>query len=213
MPSKLTIYQGAAQALGDRKIITLTENRTLRRDLDGVWDRGGVVTCLQMALWNFATRSMQYDYSPSVEPPFGYKRAFNKPDDWVRTVAVCEDEFFNVSLLQYQDEAGYWFAELDTIYVRYVSKDPSYGLDFAKWPENFARFVELYFAWSVCKHATNSKIDKDDLEKNATAALKQAKSTDAMDETTKAFPPGSWSSSRRGNRSRLDRGNRNRLYG
>src|SRR5882724_4601315 len=118
MPSKLSIFQGAALALGDRKVMSLTENRETRRALDLVWSRDGVKTCLQLGMWNFATRSLQYDYSPSVEPPFGFKRAFDKPTDWIRTVGMCEDEFFKVPLRQYQDEAAFWFADLDTIYVR-----------------------------------------------------------------------------------------------
>jgi hypothetical protein len=47
--------------------------------------------------------------------------AFAKPTDWVDTSAVCQDEYFRVPLLQYADEVGYWFADLDEIYVKYVS--------------------------------------------------------------------------------------------
>ncbi len=213
MTDKLSLYNGAAIALGDRKIISLTENRETRRALDGVWDRGGVKTCLQMGLFNFATRSLQYDYSPSVEPPFGFKRAFNKPDDWVRTVGVCEDEFYKVPLLQYQDEAAFWFADLDTIYVRFVSSLEDFGLNFSKWPPNFTRFVELWFALQIVKRTTNSQSDKDALKKDAQQALLLSKNTDAMDEATAFLPPGTWSTSRRGRTSRLDRGNRGRLIG
>lgn len=213
MPSKLSIYQGAALAIGDRKIMSLTENRETRRALDSVWERDGVKTCLQMGLWNFATRTMQYDYSPSVEPPFGYKRAFNKPEDWVRTTAVCEDEFFKVPLIGYKDEAGFWFAELDTIYVGYVSSDSKFGMDFSIWPTNFTRFVELWFAWSICRRTTNSGPTKEDLAKDVDKALRLAKSTDAMDEATQFLPPGSWSKSRLGRWSRQDRGSRSRLIG
>jgi len=213
MTSKLSIYQGAAAALGDRKIVSLTEQRGIRRDLDNAWDRGGVKTCLQMGMWHFATRTVKYDYSPSVEPPFGLKRAFNKPDDWVRTCGVCQDEFYKVPLLEYVDEAGFWFANLDTIYVRFVSSLDDYGMDFSKWPPNFARFVELWFAWSICRRTTNSQPTKDDLAKDAQKALLLAKNTDAMDEATVMLPPGSWALSRRGRRQRWDHGNTDRLLG
>jgi hypothetical protein len=213
MTSKLQIYQGAALALGDRKIISLTENRETRRALDSVWERDGVKRCLQMGLWHFASRSVQYDYSPSVEPPFGFKRAFNKPEDWVRTTKMCEDEFYKVPLLQYTDEAGFWYADLDTIYVSFVSLLPDYGMDFSKWPPNFTIFVELWFAWSICRRTTNSGQTKEDLWKDVDKALRNAKSTDAMDEATQFLPPGTWSTSRQGRTSRLDRGNRSRLIG
>jgi len=213
MPSKLSIYQGAALALGDRKIMSLTENRETRRALDSVWERDGVKTCLQMGLWHFASRSVKYDYSPSVEPPFGFKRAFNKPDDWVRTTKVCEDEYYKVPLLHYTDEGGYWYADLDTIYVSFVSLLPDFGMDFSKWPTNFTRFVELWFAWSICRRTTNSGQTKDDLWKDVDKALRLAKNTDAMDEATQFLPPGTWATARRGRTSRLDRGNRDRLLG
>lgn len=211
--SRLSIYQGACLALGERKIMSLTESRKTRRDLDGVWDRGGVQDCLQAGLWNFATRSLQYDYSPSVEPSYGYRRAFNKPDDWVRTVAVCQDEYYKVPLLEYIDEAAYWFASLDTIYVRFVSNDPSFGLNFGAWPTNFTRYVEFYFAWKIIQTTTQSTAQKQDLEKDLKKALLEAKNTDAMDEATAFPPPGTWAKARRGYRSRLDWGLRDKLIG
>ena len=211
--SKLSIYQGACLALGERKVVSLTENRETRRALDDVWTRDGVKTCLQAGFWNFAMRGMQYDYSPSVEPTFGYRRAFDKPTDWLRTAAVCEDEFFKVPLLAYSDEAAYWFADLDTIYVRYVSGDTNYGFDYAKWPQNFQRYVELYFAWSICERILQSTEKKRDLERDMEVMLRKAKSTDAMDEATAMLPPGSWTQARLGRRSHLDRGTRTRLIG
>src|SRR5690606_11544358 len=108
-------------------------DRKSRRELDGVFERGGVRTCLKQGQWNFAMRTVRLDYSPSVEPDFGFARAFAKPEDWVRTCGVSEDEFFKSTLLDYVDEAGFWFADIDTIYVRYVSDDVEYGLDYGKW--------------------------------------------------------------------------------
>lgn len=211
--SKLSIYNGAACAIGDRQILSLTETRRTRRDLDDIWSRGGVSTCLQMGQWNFATRTVKYDYSPSVEPPFGLKRAFNKPDDWVRTLGMCQDEFFHIPLLDYVDEAGYWYSNLDTIYVRFVSKGDNFGMNLGIWPENFTRFVELWFAWSICRGTTNSQQTKDDLAKDVQKALLLAKNTDAMDEATAMLPPGAWALSRRGRRQRWDHGNADRLIG
>lgn len=211
--SKLSIYQGACLILGERKVMSLTENREARRAFDDVWDRGGVRTCLQNGLWNHGIRTYKYEYSPSVEPEFGFRRAFNKPDDWVRTVAMCEDEYFRVPLLDYQDEGGYWYADLDTIYARFVSDDTSFGMDYSKWGEKFTRYVEYYFAWCACYRITQDQNKKLDVEKDMKKALDEAKSTDAMDEATVMLPPGSWSKSRYGRRSRLDRGSRTRFLG
>ncbi len=131
MTTKLTIYNGALAVLGDEKLATVTENRSPRRILDTVWDNEGVETCLEMSEWKFAMRTISITYSPSVEPDFGLRRAFDKPDDFVRTSAVCSDEYFTNPLRnhEYVDEAEYWFADLDMLYIRYVSNDAASGLE------------------------------------------------------------------------------------
>lgn len=212
MTSKLSVYQGACAMLGCRKLVSLTENQLSRRELDGVFSRGGIATCLRMGQWNFAMRTVQLDYSPSIEPDFGYARAFDKPTDWVRTAGLCSDEHFKEPLLDYADEAGYWFAELDTIYVRFVSSDTSYGMDYSLWPENFARVVECYFAKETCLRLTQSQSKKAQLEDDFKRLLKEAKATDAMDEATSFPPRGSWVRAR-GGRGNRERGVRGRLIG
>lgn len=210
MPSKLSLYNGALREVGERKLASLTENREPRRVLDSIWDADALVTCLSSGQWNFAMRSVRLDYSPSVEPDFGYRRAFNKPEDWVRTCGVCEDEYFRSPLLHYNDEAGYWFCELDTIYVRYVSSE--YGADYSKWPPNFTRYVESWLAARACMSLTQNQSKRDGLERDAEVWLVKAKSTDAMDEATAQLPAGSWSRARGGRRTG-DRGIRSRLIG
>jgi hypothetical protein len=212
MPSKLSLYNGALREIGARKLSSLTENRESRRVLDSIWDADALETCLAAGQWNFAMRGIQIDYSPSVEPDFGYRRAFDKPADLVRVCAVCEDEYFKVPLLHYQDEAGYWFADLDTLYIRYVSDDSSYGADYAKWPANFTRYVESWLAARICLSLTQNQSKRDSLERDAEVWLVKAKSTDAMDEATATLPPGSWSRARLGRNNR-ERGVRSRLIG
>lgn len=213
MASKLSIYNGALQHLGERKLASLTENRDPRRVLDAVWDGDGAVACLERGLWNFAMRTAEVTYTPDITPAFGYTRAFDKPDDHVRTAGLCSDEFLKVPLLEYRDEAGYWFADLDTIYVSYVSKDTGYGLDYARWPQSFTRYVECYFAQQACIRITGDKARRDDLEAEAKRLLTAAQSMDAMENPTQAIPPGTWSRARTGNRSRRDRGTRSGLIG
>lgn len=214
MADRLTIYNGALGAIGDRRLLSTTENRETRRELDGVWDRGAVRTCLSHGLWKFAMRAAQWLYSPDFAPPFGFKRAFNHPADWIRWAGVCEDEFFNVPLTRYMDEAGYLFCDLDMIYVRWISDDPQWGMNLALWPDGFQRYVELYFASKVAMRLTNSQKVLDAVNKDMDAALKRAKSNDAMEDPTQFLPVGTWSQARRGRRTwGGDRGSRNQLIG
>jgi hypothetical protein len=122
-PTKLTLYNDALLLCGERFLASLTEEREPRRLLDRAWDGGAVRACLEMGQWGFAMRTIQLDYDSGIQPDFGYARAFVKPTDWVLTSGLCSDEFFRSPLTRYTDEAGYWYSDLDTIYVRYVSDD------------------------------------------------------------------------------------------
>ena len=106
MSSKLSVYNSACLALGERKLSSLSENVVMRRRLDTAWDDDFVKACLSRGLWNHAIRVVQLDYSPSVEPEFGYQRAFDKPTDWVRTAIVASDEYFNCALTRYDDTSA-----------------------------------------------------------------------------------------------------------
>lgn len=212
MPSKLSLYNGSLRELGERKLASLTENREARRVLDSIWDADAVKTCLAAGQWNFATNSIEITQSPSVSPDFGYTYAFNKPENWVRTTAVCEDEYFKVPLLHYKDEGAYWYADIDTLYVSYVDSGTSFGLDYSKWPANFTRYVESWLAARACMSLTQNQSKRDGLERDAEVWLTKAKSTDAMNDPTATLPQGSWSRARGGSYGG-DRGRRSRLIG
>lgn len=200
MPStKLSLYQGALRMLGERKLSGLSEAREARYLLDDVWDDGALDDCLQKGQWKFALRTQQIEYSPSIEPDFGYRRAFDKPTDFVRLAGLACDEYFQVPLLQYSEEAGYWFTDLDTIYVKYVSNDDQYGLDYSLWPANFTKFVQAYLASEIVTALTNAQAKKEDIERDLKRALDAALSTDAQAGPPAFAPRGSWALAR-GNR-------------
>lgn len=210
--NKLSLYNGALQMLGARKLASLTENQLSRRELDSVFSRGGVKTCLSFGQFKFAVKTILWDASPSIEPDFGYQYGFDKPTDWVRTVGVSTDEYFENPLLQYKDEAGFIWASITPIYFSFVSDDVLYGFDYAKWPENFSRMTECYFAKEVCLRLTQSASLKEDLEGAFKKLKTESKATDAMDGSTQFLPTGSWVRARRGSGTR-ERGTRGQLIG
>lgn len=212
--NQLSLFNKALLLMGERSLASLSEEREPRRRLDEVWDNGGAVkTCLEQGQWNFAMRSVQIDYDTSIDPGFGYQRAFEKPTDWVLTSAVCADEFFRVPLLDYWDESGYMYADLDTIYVRYVSNHATYGLDMGKWPESFREYVEEFLCSKVVLAVTEDENKEAASLKRLRKKLLTAKSRAAMAEPT-AFPAqGGWTSARQGRGSRGDRGNNGSLIG
>jgi hypothetical protein len=193
---QLTIYNGALLICGERFLASLTEEREPRRLLDFVWADNGVKECLEAGQWNFAMRSSQIDYDPLVEPDWGYNRAFSKPDDWVLTSAVCSDEFFRSPNLRYVDEAGYWYGDIDTLYVRYVSKDVNYGMNLGLWPESFTKFVQAHFASRIALKMISNGADMERIEKIKAQRLLEARNRSAMTGPTTFSARGNWSMSR-----------------
>lgn len=191
MTTKLALYNGALRELGERRIAALTENRESRRHLDDVYS-DAIRGCLEDGLWTFALRTSQLDYSPSIEPDFGYRRAFTRPDDFVRTAQVCQDAFLQTPLTQYTDEGGLWYADLDTIFIQYVSDAATYGGDMSLWTQRFIRLVECDLAERACLPITNDRQKKAALLLLRKRMLDEARSQDAMAKPTKFPPVGSW---------------------
>lgn len=211
--TRLSLYNDALLLCGERRLASLSEGREPRYLLDQVWDNGVIDYCLEQGLWNFAMRTVMVEYSPSVEPPFGYRRAFDKPTDYIRTAAFCSDGFFQVPLLQYVDEANFWFTNLDVIYVRYVSNDSSYGADLGKWPRTFERFVSAQMAADIVTKITQDEAKQAKVDKKCKDALLTARNVDAMNEPSARPPAGAWLSARSRGGTRSDGGNSGSLIG
>ena len=212
MTDKLSIYNGALNILGERKLASLTENREPRHKLDEIWDNDLIDRVLQHGQWNFASRTVQLEASPSVTPSFGYQFAFDKPVDFIRTMGIGSDEYFLQPLTQYNDEAKWWFADIETIYARYVSNDSQYGGDFSLWQPNFTEYVEHYMAYKVAPRITGLDFSDKVVQGKMKTALLEAKATDAMEAPVKFPPKGNWSASRQGF-AQGERGNRRQLIG
>ena len=205
MASKLSIYNDALRLCSERKLTSLTENREAKRLLDAAWSdgrtEGSVKRCLEMGQWAFARRTQQTDYSPSITPSFGYRYAFNQPNDMVRVCGVFQDEYCTTPLLQYVDERRYWYADLQTIYVQFVSNDISYGADLSLWPETFAKTVAADLAHEIVGNLTQDDKTAARVVREWTYWMKEAKAIDAMNRPTQYLPQGSWLRSRlRGSR-------------
>lgn len=210
MTSKLDLYNAALVEIGEREIASLAENREPRRVLDSVYD-AVLAQCLEEGQWNHALRTVSLTADAALTTGFGYQNVFEKPTDWLRTVGISADEFFNQPLLTYSDETAYWLSDASPIYVRYVSNDTSFGLDLTRWSSLYTNFVYLSLAQAAIRRITSNKSDKEQLTKDVKAAKRDALAKDAMNEPPKFMPTGSWVTSR-GGRNR-ERGSLTRLIG
>jgi len=220
MATRLSLYNDALLLVGERALASLTETTEPRRLLDQVWNNNGVDACLEEAQWTFAMRTVQIDYDTALTPSFGYARAFTKPTDWIRTSAVCADEYFESPVTGYVDEAGYWYADLDTIYVRYVSNDTLYGGNIGAWPKAFTEFAAAHFASLLILKTTNDTaklklfVNPERPEHSIRGrALLKAKSQCAMAGPTKFLAQGAWTKARTRGTSNRDGGSTTNLTG
>jgi len=213
MTDRLSIYNSALIICAERTLASLTENREPRRNLDLVFDNGGIDACLEKGQWKFAMRAVRLDFDPAITPDFGYRRAFTIPTDWVLTSAVCSDEYFTAPLLGYSKEVSNWFADVDEIFVKYVSNDTAFGNDLSLWPATFTDYVAAHFAAKIIFKLTSDEKKRESVIKWEKRQLTTAKSKDAMSGPQQFPAPGVFVTSRYHLRSRRDRGSRGRLLG
>jgi hypothetical protein len=214
--TKLALYNGALRHIGQGKLAAIDEAVENRRLLDDIYDDNAINTVLEMGLWNFAMRTVKLEYDSTVDPDFGLRRGFAKPSDWVRTAQAASDEYFTTPLIdqEFNDEQAYFFADIDTIYLRYVSDDNAYGSDLSIWPNSFVKCFQWYMAWELVPRIAENKTAQDEVWKMLQDQLKNARSKDAQNEGIK-FPPASgWAMARgSGRRGRRDLGSRSSLTG
>lgn len=205
MTDRLSIYNGALTKISERLLNSLSENREPRRILDHVWDNGGIKRCLEAGQWSFAVRSLGISYSPSIEPQYGYLYAFEEPDDYIRLVGVSDNPSGMPAMDNYEYSNQLFFASREIIYIRYVSSDNAYGMDFSSWPETFREYVEYYFAHQICPKLANSESRTDKIAERMRNALVQALGNDSQRGPSKRMPSGSWTNARMGYRSNFRR--------
>jgi hypothetical protein len=194
--TKLELLNAALLEIGQHRLSDTGENVVSGRELNYVYSNV-ISDCLSVGSWNFATETIKAEADTGIEPEFGYSEVFAKPSDWVRTVSVSTDEYLTLPLLQYYDDANFWSADTDPIYVRYVSDDTGMGLELTRWTPAFRRYVELELASRVCFRLTQNSSEEEKVGKKRDKARRAALNQDAMNEPNPKFPPqGSWNNAR-----------------
>ena len=155
MTDKFTAYNLTLHHLGARRLKTLNDPIEARRTLDDFWDQT-VQECLEEAQWNFMLREIQIDASTNVVPGFGWKYAFAKPNDWLRTTIVSTVDSFQPPLTDFTDQTGYWYANWTPLFIQYQSDDPQYGMNLGAWSAAFTAYETLLLAEYSCFKITGS---------------------------------------------------------
>ena len=198
MTSQLQLYNGALDVLGSAQLLSLAENVEARHILDGIWGRGAVETCLEEGLWNFASRAVRMEADESNVPQFGFNYYHPVPADYVRLVAISDEPDFEYPLLghQYKREGEKWTTDYQLIYVKYVSKDASWGMNFSLWPESFTRYVEHYLAMKAAPRIVQSNATISRINDDYKRAKFNAKNLDAANQGQLIPTRGTWGRAR-----------------
>ena len=192
--TQLRVYNAALAYLGRPRVAALTETSALMRLLHDTWNLAAR-WALEQGPWTFAIRAIAIGTWGGLIPTFGYRNAFKKPDDWIATTLVSLDDHFRQGLTAYADETGFWFADAEGLFVRYVSVGPNYGMNLGRWSPSFADLVAARMAELV---APQIGAALPNIVQQRDQALKRQRATDAMN-TPPVFPPtGSWVAARRG---------------
>lgn len=212
---RLGLYNVALAALGERSLDSLTEEGEPRRELDAVWSRGNGALryFLEQGRWKFALRSQRLDASATVEPAFGFTEAFEMPTDFVHLDMLSADERFTLPMTHFEFEVGFIWADVDPIYIRFVSDDTDYGADFSAWPETFTLWAGYWMATQIAPRY-KGQADLERLLELTRKYLIDARSKDAVQSPTRFPPMGNWASARYDRYNyRKDRGSRSSLIG
>lgn len=196
--TQLDVYNNALLLCEERMLSSLTEARKPRFLLDQVWNNGGPQACLEEGEWAWSLNTVSVTYNPNVKPPFAFLYAYQKPTDWVRTVGISSDPYFQTPLTQYADENGWWFSDVATIYVKYVSSLPTYGMNLTLWPETFKQFVAAHHASKIVPSLTHDKTIQDRVMEARKRSLFSARGKDEINKPTMFFPRGQLSRARMG---------------
>ena len=198
--TRLKLYNAALRLVGSDRLDALTDDAETRHLIDDVYDDDFIRTVLEAGLWNFAMRTQELTPETDVTTPFGYRNAFQKATDWVRTAEISGDEFFRAPHLSYQDEIDFIFSDFDKIWVRFVSDDTDWGGDLSRWPGSFQDYAAAYLASQIVHRLTSDKERIALLITRRTGildrALKNARAKDAMKDATQFLPTGSWVAAR-----------------
>lgn len=191
MATKLGLYNGALRRIKQARLETISDDVEARYLLDDCY-AGIVGFCLEAGLWNFAQRSVEITPDDDLTPSWGYNNSFVKPDDYIRLVAISDNEMMDPPLDNYLDENSGWHANVDPLYVTYISRDVSLGgFNLALWPESFARAVEHRLALEVAPHLTAMGTDAMRLlGKDFDRLMRNARTMDAVNQPIQRSPVG-----------------------
>jgi hypothetical protein len=197
MATQLAIYNATLRHCRAARIATVSDTVESRRVLDDFYT-DTIAYMLEMGFWKFAMNSVMIEADADLIPEFGFTNVFSRPSDFVKMYDISGDENFNCPLTQWLLESQGIFADVDPIYVKYVSNSTDYGGNLAIWPARFLVAFEWELAFRVAPRLTKGDDIVTECDNKRKEFLSSALSYDALDEAPKGPPTGRFVRSRIG---------------
>lgn len=194
MTDKLALYNLALGTyVGTQTLARLTENVASRLALDKVYD-GALPYMLEQGLWKFALRTVNLT-DDREDAAYHRQYRFPIPEDFVRLAGIGPTPRFG-PFEDFEEENGYFYTDSNVLWIQYVSKAETHGLNLDLYPANFEQAVASWLAYQAALPISKDKGDRADLLRLHQLTLANARRLDAVDEAVKTKPAGRWPRSR-----------------
>lgn len=150
MATKLSLYNGALQLLGERRLLTDTDDAATRRDLDSLYDVDAVDYCLEIVKPRYATLLTQLTgVAPAGDSGYDFEAPL--PADFIALFseidgkpAVYLDAREESPITRVVRQSTDLLCDVEFPYIRYLiaHTDPQ----LADMPPSFAKVVSCYMA-------------------------------------------------------------------
>lgn len=145
---------------------------------------------LRAHVWNFAKARVKLARDATA-PTYEFDYAYMLPSDWLRTVAVHDNDAGD-GTVEYRLEGMRVLAGAEDIWLTYVKRfsDPN------DMPADFRETLAFRLAMELALPIAQSNTVQQIMERQFDRHLRQAKSTDGIEDHPESFPAGSWLISR-----------------
>ncbi len=191
MADEAGICNSALSKIGASRIVSLTEGSKSANFCAEQYPKIRDLL-LRRHIWNFA-KSRAKLARIATDPISGFQHQYQLPSDWIRTIAVHDNSEGSGSLA-YRIEGMAVLADAAEIWLTYVRQVTDANQMTADFREALAILLAKEGAIPLAQSNTLNALMRDELR----SALRQVRSTDAIEDFPDQLPEGSWASVRHG---------------
>jgi len=186
------LYNKVMEILRLKPIISNDDESERKVAVDYALDMKAVDTVFELIPWDYPVVTTELTEDGVYDPSYGYQFRFAVPADWIRTESISANDRFLYPLERYHMEGSYFFADINKIYLRYVSSD--HLITLSTWPTYIFNLVAAEIARRICHQV--GEVDQEYVERKYQEYKTEAFNTDAQRQPPQLISGGSWTSDR-----------------